>query len=399
MNMLISLCLAFVFSWYGAKWIKKHANLIYAISAVLSVGMIVITYTDQVVNLPEWVQSYVWPIFANCSLATAFFIVVMITGALKNGTAAIKRLMPIRAELSIMACILTLGHNISYGKTYFVMLFTRPERLSGNLLFAALCSVVLIVIMLPLMVTSFPSIRKKMKAKNWKKLQRSAYVFYALIYIHVMLLNTSFLAAGQTKYLFNILLYSAVFITYAAMRIRKALLKKYPAKAKIVPAALAVATALVVLIICAPGVINREQEVIEPSVTETSAPIESEDVEGTIEAQLTETPAATEDEATIEPIDTEPAAPNVQYKDGNYFGTGEGFNGEVKVAVTIKDGLIDSIIVVSTGDDASYMESAKTLIDDIIASQNAAVDAVSGATYSSQGLIEAIKNALDSAAS
>lgn len=169
MVFLFSLILAFSLAWFGAKPIKKHARLFYIGAAVLSILVIVITYSGISFRFPTWIQNYIWPIFANCTFATALFVIVRMTGALPNGSAAIKRLMPIRAELSIIASILTLGHNIGYGKTYFVMLFTAPERLSGNLCLAAICSLIMILIMIPLMITSFPKVRRKMKAKNWKK--------------------------------------------------------------------------------------------------------------------------------------------------------------------------------------------------------------------------------------
>ena len=51
----------------------------------------------------------------------------MYTGALKNGSKLMKILMPIRAELSIIASILTLAHNIIFGKYHFVTLFTAPK--------------------------------------------------------------------------------------------------------------------------------------------------------------------------------------------------------------------------------------------------------------------------------
>ncbi|MBQ3880064.1 MAG: FMN-binding protein [Oscillospiraceae bacterium] len=46
--------------------------------------------------------------------------------------------MPMRAQLSILACILTIGHNIAYGKTYFVMLFGAPSRMPVTQLIAAM---------------------------------------------------------------------------------------------------------------------------------------------------------------------------------------------------------------------------------------------------------------------
>lgn len=182
------------------------------------------------VSFSGWVGDWVWPIFSRGALASALFILVMWMGALPNGSSAIKTLMPLRGELSILACILTLGHNIAYGKTYFRLLFTRPDRLPANQLSAALCSLVMIVIMLPLFVTSFKRVRRRMNGKSWKKLQRLAYLFYALMYVHVMLLNVPYAMKGRVSYVVNVLVYSAIFLSYAICRLLKHSLGKTPAR-------------------------------------------------------------------------------------------------------------------------------------------------------------------------
>lgn len=86
------------------------------------------------------------------------------------------------------------------------------------------------------------------------------------------------------------------------------------------------------------------------------------------------------------------------WKDGTYYGSGTGFNGEVKVKVVIANGQISDISVVSHNDDSSFMGQAEGLISDIISSQSTNVDAVSGATYSSRGIINAVRAALKQAA-
>lgn len=86
-------------------------------------------------------------------------------------------------------------------------------------------------------------------------------------------------------------------------------------------------------------------------------------------------------------------------KDGLYTGTGTGFGGEIKVNVRIKKGKINKIIIVSAGlETPSYFDKAKDIIDIMIKKQSTDVDAVSGATYSSNGIKEAVNNALIKAA-
>ena len=115
--------------------------------------------------------------------------------------------------------------------------------------------------------------------------------------------------------------------------------------------------------------------------------------------QDTSTPASSsgsssQSSPTIDTVDDS----NQTWKDGTYYGSGTGFNGEVKVKVVIADGQISDISVVSHNDDSSFMGQAEGLISDIISTQSTNVDAVSGATYSSRGIINAVRAALKQAA-
>ena len=179
MTLLISLIIAFLFIGIGHKFIKKNANLCYIIAALVSIILITFEYTKLSSSFPLWLNN-ILSIFTRSAFSTALFIVVMYTGALKNGSKLIKILMPIRAELSVIASILTLGHNIIYGKTYFVKLFTNPESIKGNVLLAAIVSLILILIMLPLMITSFQKIRRKIQPRSGKNFKGQPIYFMDL---------------------------------------------------------------------------------------------------------------------------------------------------------------------------------------------------------------------------
>lgn len=86
------------------------------------------------------------------------------------------------------------------------------------------------------------------------------------------------------------------------------------------------------------------------------------------------------------------------YKDGTYYGTGKGFAGTMKVKVDIVGGKIASISIVSTKDGDSYVKTASSLLDTIVEKQSTNVDTVSGATFSSRGIIAAVRSALSQAA-
>ena len=225
MNFLISIILTALLIFIGRKFIKKHSILCYIVTGIISLLIIITSYSGAISSFPPFIKNNIMPLFTKSTFATSIFVVVMYTGALKNGSKLMKILMPIRAELSIIASILTLAHNISFGRYHFVTLFTNPKSMSLNMILAAIISI-LISIMIPLMITSFPMIRKKMKYKSWKMLQRSAYAFYGLIYIHVMLIMLPIAKCGNLQYILNVLIYSLVFLIYATMRVNKALNKK-----------------------------------------------------------------------------------------------------------------------------------------------------------------------------
>ena len=83
--------------------------------------------------------------------------------------------------------------------------------------------------------------------------------------------------------------------------------------------------------------------------------------------------------------------------DGEYEGSATGYNGTITVSVTVSGGLVSDIEILSETDTASYFRRAETVVDTIIEEQSLEVDAVSGATYSSAGIVNAVSDALTSA--
>lgn len=84
-----------------------------------------------------------------------------------------------------------------------------------------------------------------------------------------------------------------------------------------------------------------------------------------------------------------------KYKDGTYQGSAQGYRGQISVKVKVESGSITSIEITSYEDDDRFFNSAKSgVIDEIINSQSVDVSTLSGATYSSQGIISAVAAAL-----
>lgn len=86
------------------------------------------------------------------------------------------------------------------------------------------------------------------------------------------------------------------------------------------------------------------------------------------------------------------------YKDGVYEGVGEGLQGEIKVSVTVADGKISQVDIVEHQESPGVSDPAIEKIPAaILEKQSAEVDTVSGVTYTSDGIKEAVEKALSQA--
>ena len=86
------------------------------------------------------------------------------------------------------------------------------------------------------------------------------------------------------------------------------------------------------------------------------------------------------------------------YKDGAYTGSAQGFGGAITVQVTLANDEITDIQVTSApGEDSAYLSQGEGVISSIISAQSTDVDTVSGATFSSTGIINAVVDALGKA--
>ncbi len=123
----------------------------------------------------------------------------------------------------------------------------------------------------------------------------------------------------------------------------------------------------------------------EDELTETETIIESAGMESVEETEVENTEAAAVLDGAFD------------LADGTYEGSANGFSGKIKVSVVIKNQTIRSINILSNSDDEVFFNRAKEgVIAGIIAKQSTDVDTVSGATFSSKGIINAVKDALSS---
>ena len=102
------------------------------------------------------------------------------------------------------------------------------------------------------------------------------------------------------------------------------------------------------------------------------------------------------DETEAEDASSEEESEDLVYKNGTY--TGDGFGGNIQVQVTLENDTITDIQVVSApGEDSAYLSQGQGVISTILASQSTDVDTISGATFSSTGIINAVNDALGKA--
>ena len=438
MLFLTALAIALLTAFLLDKPLKKCPVAFYITAAVLTVAAVAVTQSDITIS-SRFVRDYVLGIFSRGALGAAFWAVVMWAGALPNGSAPIKKLMPIRGELSITAAILTLSHVITYGVQYISNLV--KGRTGSDFVITSVVSLVMVAIMLPLTVMSFKTVRRKMNAKTWKRIQRAAYVFYGLIFAHVMVLYIPRARSGRDGCFLSVIVYSAVFLGYAAMRIRKAYIAKKKPTGKAAPNVVCACGMIVPL--CVIGLLS-----LNTSKKDASEPIKENAATFTFEAPTSTTSASTavsgtasttataavstsvtastestssgSEEATTsttttaadEPEDettaaeTEPAEetteapeePTYCYKNGTFEGSAEGYAGKVTVSITIENDCITSFSASAADDDPEYFGDAmQHVIPQIQQSMSADVDACSGATYSSKGIMEAAGKALEKA--
>lgn len=228
MNIVSGILLSGIFFYLTADNLKKYSPIYYLgfyAMILFIIGINALGYYDR---LGPVVKYYI-DLFQRGVISTAIFIIVMYLGVVTKPTKLSKRFYRIRGEMSIIACLMAFTHNILYGVVYFVKIFKRPENMLIQVRLAAIISIILIILMIPLFITSFMTVRKKMNPKSWKNLQRLAYPFYGLIYVHVLLL----FSLDVEKNKVSIITYTLIYVSYGVLRLRKYVLSRMRKMARV----------------------------------------------------------------------------------------------------------------------------------------------------------------------
>lgn len=226
MEIIVITAATILVSWLLRNQIQSHPGAFYALAALLEIAYIAGTY----LNLPDFIWQPLFLLVQKCTLATALFIVVMYAGVIPKTSKHYLWLKGVRAELSILACILSLGHMIMCLIPYLPRILSGVG-VKGNMLFSFVLAIALFVLVLVLGITSFSSVKKRMSTTTWIKVQRWAYLFYALLYVHLMAMLLPSALNGGVQAIITTSFYSVVFISYAVLRVRRAMIDRKPAQA------------------------------------------------------------------------------------------------------------------------------------------------------------------------
>lgn len=120
---------------------------------------------------------------------------------------------------------------------------------------------------------------------------------------------------------------------------------------------------------------------------------------GTTKAETTKAETATAETTTLEVTVRDTTANKGLYKAGSYTADAKGYGGDVVVTVTVDENKITTVSVKGADETEGIGTKAINELPDIILEkQSIEVDAVAGATITSQAIKDALKTALEQAA-
>lgn len=165
-----------VFVYFYSSYIHKNQYKFYAVAVIISVIGFVLGEHNPI---------------TTGEFAIGVWFLVMFAGAFSPKNRIGKSLRSVRKELSIFAFITTVPHALTY------LLALDLEWLG----------IAAFVLMIPLTLISFDYIKKKMSHKQWKQIQRVAYIIYLLTWLHVVLVGEVGLTVLFLAYLIKKLQY------------------------------------------------------------------------------------------------------------------------------------------------------------------------------------------------
>ena len=224
MRFIVAFAIVLVLAFLCAKPIRKAPLALYAIAVALDLLYLYGITSGANTGASTGFWAAFLPFMQRCTLSFAFFTVVMFVGVLKEGSPVKTKLTAVRRQLSIVGCILALCHIVYYVYTYFFQVIQATGGVpTMNLAVSFVISGVLLVLFVMLLITSFNAVKRHMHAKTWKNVQRWAYVFFGLMYVHLAVILGPPALTGKETAMVSMIAYTVVFAAYAILRIRRAL--------------------------------------------------------------------------------------------------------------------------------------------------------------------------------
>jgi DMSO/TMAO reductase YedYZ heme-binding membrane subunit len=230
---LVTLTAVLVLTFLLRTPLRKLSWLFYA----LALAAVVLFLARDLISLPALINRYFFLLMQKGILAEALFIVVMYTGVFAATSRVRQWLQPIRAQLSIIACILVLGHAVSYLGSFGARLLFSDASYNSFLVTSFCVSCGLLLLLLVLGATSFGFLKRQMRTRHWKRVQSLAYPFYFGTCVHVLLTLLPPALAGGTAAQVSVAFYLLLFTLYGILRLRRlAIDKKVSAPSQTEPA-------------------------------------------------------------------------------------------------------------------------------------------------------------------
>jgi DMSO/TMAO reductase YedYZ heme-binding membrane subunit len=199
--------------------IQKVPWLVYLLAIAANATFIACYY----LTLPRMLENASFLLMQKCTLALALFFIVMFIGVFSRESKLRQWLQPIRAELSIIAWIVSLGHMAMYLSSFLPRLGSSLTGANNAVLASLVVALILIVLLLLLGVTSFTLVKRRMNTSSWKRLQLLAYPFFGLTFVHLMLLLGPPALSGGATARTSVIVYTVLFVAYLALRITRTL--------------------------------------------------------------------------------------------------------------------------------------------------------------------------------
>ena len=216
MTLVAALAASVILAFAVRNPLKKAPVLIYVLAAAVAASGMVLTLAPPADPL---LRAYAYAVQKG-QLAFGMFAVVMYIGVLPQASKAYGWLAPVRGKLSIVAWILIIGHVAQYAVSFLPRLFA-PGGVQGVMLAALVAALALTLLLIALGITSVSVVRQAMKPAVWKRVQRLAYAFFALAYVHLALMLAPSAVAGGATAQVGLAVYTAVVAAYAVLRVAR----------------------------------------------------------------------------------------------------------------------------------------------------------------------------------